>query len=135
MKPDTSLAGKVRVLMGVEPPKLWAVILHPSWCLYPAPQPLQTDDLVSIRHNLLLAWCSSCSPREAREQEGCRKLLLKQEGSENYFTKFSAKKKGKILPLKILIPRHSLSSPQKSRSETEEDWVKLPVLLWIICAA
>lgn len=51
--------------------ELQAVILHLSQCLNPAPQPLQTGDLVSVNHSSLLAWCSSCSPRGVRGmQEG-----------------------------------------------------------------
>lgn len=42
------------------------------------------------------------------------------------FSKFSARKKGKILPLKVLIRRHSLSSHLKNRSGTDEDWVSPP---------
>lgn len=60
-------------------PKLQAVILHPSWCLDPAPQPLQLGDVVSVRHGSCLSLCSSCSPREAREQEGCRRGVQKND--------------------------------------------------------
>lgn len=60
-----------------------------------------------------------------KEGKAGKRLLLNQEELKKYFIKFSARKKGKHLALKILIPRCLLSFHLKNGSGTNEDWGQL----------
>lgn len=90
---------------------------------------MQTAGLAGKRHASLLV-LKLLSQRSKRA--GCTKeykagnwLLLNQEVLKKYFIKFSARKKGKHIALKILIPRCLLTFHLKNGPGTNKDWGQL----------